>query len=189
MVRDVNEFIDGAAHEAEMSGTISFGRFDGADNVTLAMNQDATLFHYLIVNPDTREAEMQYHIEFTSAAGKAYVFEGRKYMQKDSPVGSGTAAAITDLLGDYTTLYCHVYRRQGADALVEVGTAYLRFKTFEDLAAVGNLAGFLASFQITGTSDPRLQLQARLRFLGFTAQFVQREYDPISPPMPAGAGA
>ena len=114
MVRDVNEFIDGAAHEAEMSGTISFGRFDGADNVTLAMNEDATLFHYLIVNPDTREAEMRYHIEFTSAAGKAYVFEGRKYMQKDSPVGSGTAAAITDLLGDYTTLYCHVYRRQGA---------------------------------------------------------------------------
>jgi hypothetical protein len=182
-VRDVNEFVDGAAHEAEMSGTITFGRFDGADNVTLAMDKDASLFHYLIVNPDTLEAEMQYHIEFTTAASKSYVFEGRKYMQKDGAVGGGTAAAIADLLGDYTTLYCHVYRRDGGDKLVEVGTAYLRFKTFEDFAAVGNLAGFLASFQITGTSDPRLQLQARLRFIAFTAQFVQHEYDPLSPPI------
>jgi hypothetical protein len=60
----------------------------------------------------------------------------------------------------------------------------LKFRTFEDLAAVSNLAGFLASFQITGTSDPVMQLQARLRFIAFTAQFVQREYDPIG--FPAG---
>ena len=62
----------------------------------------------------------------------------------------------------------------------ETGTAYLKFRTFEDLAAVGNLAGFLASFQVTGTSDPAMQLQARMRFMAFTAQFVQREYDPLA---------
>lgn len=41
--------------------------------------------------------------------------------------------------------------------------------------------GFLASFQITGTDDPVLQMQARMRFLAFTAQFVQLEYDPLAP--------
>jgi len=174
-IRDVNEFIDGLAHEAEMQGAITL------NNQTVAMNPETSLFNYLIVNPATREAEMRYHIEYTSADGTQYVFEGRKYMQKDG------GNAIADLLGDYTTLYCHVYRRQDDDTLVETGVADLKFKTFEDLAAVGSLAGFLSSFQVTGTSDPTLQLQARLRFLAFTAQFVQREYDPLSLPIVSGA--
>ena len=46
--------------------------------------------------------------------------------------------------------------------------------------AVGSLADFLTSFQVTGTSDPVIQLQARMRFIAFTAQFVQREYDPLA---------
>jgi hypothetical protein len=62
----------------------------------------------------------------------------------------------------------------------EIGIGYMKFRTFEDLAAVSNLAGFLTSFQISGTGDPVMQLQARLRFLAFTAQFVQREYAPIA---------
>ena len=40
----------------------------------------------------------------------------------------------------------------------ELGIGYLRFRTFENLAAVSNLAGFLASFRITGTSDPAIQV-------------------------------
>ena len=64
----------------------------------------------------------------------------------------------------------------------EIGIGYLKFRTFEDLAAVSSLAAFLASFQITGTADPVMQLQARLRFLAFTAQFVEREYDPLAFP-------
>ena len=46
-------------------------------------------------------------------------------------------------------------------------------------AAVANLAGFLTSFQVSWTSDAAIQLQARLRFLAFTGQFVTREYDPL----------
>ena len=61
-----------------------------------------------------------------------------------------------------------------------MGLGYLKFKTFEDLAAVGNLVGFLASFQVTGTNDPVIQMQARMRFLAFTAQFVQITYDPLA---------
>jgi hypothetical protein len=50
----------------------------------------------------------------------------------------------------------------------------------EDLAATANLAGFLASFQITGTGEAVLQFQARMRFLAFTGQFVERQYDPLA---------
>ncbi len=179
-VRDVNEFVDGLAHEASMKGSIRFTRFQGKDNVTYALDERSSLFNYLIVNRASGEAEMRYHLEFSSDDGTAYVLEGRKYMQK---TGAGTgAAAVRDLLGDYTTLYCHVYKRGPADSLQELGVAYLKFRTFEDLAAVGNLAGFLGSFQIKGTTDPMLQLRARMRFLAFTGQFVQREYDPLSPP-------
>ena len=60
------------------------------------------------------------------------------------------------------------------------GMAYLKFRTFENFAAVGSLAGFLTSFQVAGTGDPVMQFQARMRFIAFTAQFVQREYDPLA---------
>ena len=114
---------------------------------------------------------MRYHIAFRSDSGKNYALEGRKYMQHDS---ARKLRGTDEVLENYTTLYCHVYEGDR-----EIGTAYLKFRTFENLAAVGNLAGFLASFAVTGTPDPILQLRARLRFLAFTGQFVQREYDPI----------
>jgi hypothetical protein len=41
----------------------------------------------------------------------------------------------------------------------------------------------MSSFQVSGTNDPLLQVQARMRFLAFTAQFVQLEYDPLAPPI------
>jgi hypothetical protein len=97
-------------------------------------------------------------------------------MQKDPDAPS----AVRDLLGDYTTLYSHVAELLPDGSQRETGTALLKFRTFEDLAATANLAGFLASFQVAGTSDPATQIQARLRFLAFTAQFVQREYDPLA---------
>ena len=56
----------------------------------------------------------------------------------------------------------------------------MKFRTFENLHATAGFAAFLASFQITGTSDPAVQFHARLRFLAFTAQFVEREYDPLA---------
>jgi hypothetical protein len=96
-------------------------------------------------------------------------------MQKDSGQN-----AIADLLEDYTTLYCNVRQVLTDGTERETGTAYLKFRTFENLHATAGFAAFLASFQITGTSDPAVQFQARLRFLAFTAQFVEREYDPLA---------
>jgi cholesterol oxidase len=176
-ITDVNEFIDGYAHEASIKGTMTFGEFEGMQAAAFAIDESNSRFDYLRVNPATGEAEMRYHIEFAAPDGRRFTFQGTKYMQKD---GGGGWQGIAELLQDYTTLYCHVYQQMAAGALRETGTAYLKFRTFEDLAAVGDLAGFLTSFQVTGTSDPAMQLQARLRFLAFTAQFVQREYDPLA---------
>jgi hypothetical protein len=36
-----------------------------------------------------------------------------------------------------------------------------------------------------GSGDAAIQFQARMRFLAFTAQFVERQYDPLA----AGKGA
>jgi hypothetical protein len=84
--------------------------------------------------------------------------------------------AVRDLLGDYSTCYAHIARSHLDGTTQQIGIGYLKFRTFEDFA------GFLASFQITGTGDPLIQLQARMRFIAFTAQFVQREYDPLALP-------
>jgi len=183
-VTDVNEFVDGYEHEAQLKGTISFGQFAGQTSPTYTLDDSKSTFHYLRVDLQTGEAEMNYHLEFADAAGQRYTFEGVKYMQKDP----GTPA-IRDVLGDYTTLYCHVYKQLADGTSQEIGIAYLKFRTFEDLAAVSSLAGFLTSFQITGTSDPVLQLQARLRFIAFTAQFVEREYDPLGLPASQAAAS
>ena len=175
VIRDVNEFVDGYEHEAQIRGTITFAQFDGQGPVTYSIDDNASRFHYLRVNPATREAEMNYHIEFQTGAGRRYAFDGTKYMQHDATPASGR---IAEVLEDYTTLYC---RATELPSGAETGTGLLKFRTFEDWAALGNLAGFLASFQVTGTDNPVTQLQARMRFLGFTAQFVMREYDPLSP--------
>jgi hypothetical protein len=177
VVKDVNEFVDGYEHEAQIQGTITFGQFAGSSPATFPIDAGNSLFHYLRVDLATGEAEMNYHIEFVDTAGQRYTLDGTKYMQKDPGF-----PAIADLLNDYTTLYTHVSQKAPDGSSQEIGTGYMKFRTFEDLAAVSNLAGFLTSFQITGTSDPAMQLQARLRFIAFTAQFVEREYDPLGFP-------
>ncbi len=175
-IADVNEFIDGYQHEAAMSGSITFGQFAGKGPATFAMNPSGSQFHYLRTNPATGEGEMDYRIEFAADDGRRFTFEGVKYMQKSQ---TGTQP-IADVLQCYTTLYCHVYEHLADGSKQATGVAYLRFRTFENLAAVSNLAGFLASFRVTGTSDPAIQFQARMRFLAFTGQFVEREYDPLA---------
>jgi hypothetical protein len=51
---------------------------------------------------------------------------------------------------------------------------------FGILAAAGSHEDFMISYQLSGPGDPAIQLQARMRFIAFTAQFVQREYDPLA---------
>ena len=167
---DINEFIDGAEHEAGTTGTITFESFEGQSQAVFAVDTSKSFFQYLRTNPATGEAEMRYHLEFDGPGGRRVVFDGRKYMQKDE---AGGLRGFEELLEDYTTLYVHVT----VDG-VESGTAYLRFRTFENLAAFRSLTQFLTSFRVTGTTDPLMQLRGQLKFAAFTGQFVQREYDP-----------
>jgi hypothetical protein len=176
--RDVNEFIDGPEHETQLSGTITFGKFLGQMQVTYPVDSQNSRFNYLEVNPATGEAEMRYHVVFTTPDSRRFYLNGIKYMQKDS---GGGFRGMQELLEDYTTLYCHVFEIKAGQPDSQVGLGYLQFRTFQDLAAVGNMIGFLASFNVTGTTDPVLQMQARMRFIAFTAQFVQLTYDPLSP--------
>ena len=81
--RDVNEFIDGLEHEAELEGTITFGQFLGASQVTYPVDAQNSRFNYLEVNPATGEAEMRYHLEFATPAGRYFYLDGIKYMQRD----------------------------------------------------------------------------------------------------------
>jgi len=183
-IRDVNEFIDGLEHEAALQGTITFGRLLGQGPASFRIDERDSRFRYLRINPASGEAEMSYRIAFRSPAGREFLFEGNKYMQK---TGGAGVRAVRDLLGDYTTLYCRLHEiRDGERELL--GTAYLKFRTFEDLSATANLAAFLRSFQVTGTGDPVLRLQAQMRFLAFTGQFVQREYDPLAPEIGVATG-
>ncbi len=176
--RDVNEFIDGPEHEAQMSGTISFGKFLGQTQVTYPVDTQNSRFNYLEVNPATGEGEIRYHVVFTWPDGRRFYLDGVKYMQKDS---GGGFRGMQELLEDYTTLYCHIYEMKAGQADTQVGLGYLKFQTFENLAAIGSMVSFLASFTVTGTTDPVLQMQARMRFIAFTAQFVQLTYDPLAP--------
>ena len=176
IIADLNEFIEGAAHEARLSGTIHFDQFQGAGPVDFPVDDKRSFFNYLAVNEATGEAEMRYHLVFADPRGRRYLLEGRKYMQKDE---GGGIRGMQEVLLDYTTLYAHIFELTG-EARTELATGFMKFRTFEDAAAVGNLFGFLRSFRVTGTTDPMIQLQGQMRFIAFTARFVQQEYDPLS---------
>jgi cholesterol oxidase len=173
-IADLNEFIEGVEHEARLTGSISFGAFGGQTNATFPIDEKRSRFNLFIVNRATQEAEIRYHLVFRDGAGRECVFDGTKFMQKDRPVGGGRGAQ--EALYDFTTLFAKV-TVNGATA----GAGFLKFRTFENLAAIGNFAGFILSMQITGTNDHLVQWRARTRFLAFLGQFLQSEYDPLAP--------
>ena len=107
--------------------------FRGQANATFPVDSRNSKFNYLRVNPDTGEAEMRYLITFTAGDGSRHVLQGTKYMQKDEEIGRRGPQEVLD---DYTTLYTHVYPEGAPQA--DSGTGYLKFRTFEDLAAVGH---------------------------------------------------
>ena len=126
LVAELGEFIDGYEHEAGMSGTITFGKLGSLDRPVFPVDTVRSRFNYLRLNAETGEGEMRYRIEFADTSGVRYRFEGRKYMQKDEAIG---VRGPQEVLDDYTTLYCHVYRlgparggrdRDGADEVPHV---------------------------------------------------------------------
>jgi len=175
-VADLNEFIDGSLHEARAAGAVEFSSWQGGQPAAFRLDEAASRFYYLRVTESSGEAEIVYELFFEAPGHRRFLLEARKYMQKDEGAG---LRGMSEVLDDYTTLYVRLHEIAG-DARSTSGSGLLKFRTFENAAAVGDLSSFLLSWRVMGTSDPVLQMQARLRFLAFTAQFVQAEYDPLS---------
>jgi hypothetical protein len=170
--RDLNEFIEGWDHEARIDGTIRFANFNKQGMMICTINGPKSYFNYLRVNPATGEAEMLYRIYFFAGPGKEYLFRGRKYLQKD---GRGAAAGPREIVRDFTTLYGRLIEVATGK---EIGSALMKFRTFEDADAILSFGDFLKSFNVIGSDDPFVQARGMLRFMALTNQFVVREYDP-----------
>jgi hypothetical protein len=166
--RDVNEFVEGWDHEARIDGTIRFANFNNQGMMICTINGPKSYFNYLRVNPTTQEVEMLYRIYFFAGPGKEYLFHGRKYLQKD---GRG----IDEILHDFTTLYGRLIETATGK---ELGSALMKFRTFEDADALLSFGDFLKSFNVIGSDDPFVQARGMLQFMALTNQFVVREYDP-----------
>ena len=174
-ISDLNEFVEGSQHEARLEGVINFGDFKGGGPASFEIDPRRSYFNLFRVNEATGEAEILYHIYFRDSKKKEHLFLGRKYMQKDK---SGLIATAEEIMHDYTTLYCHLTRASGRK---DFGAGLLKFRMFEDAGAFRDFASFISSFEVTGTDDPMLRAQARIRFLAFTNQLITREYDPLNP--------
>ncbi len=172
--RDFNEFIEGWDHEMRIDGDIRFANFNGQGQLICTINGTKSFFNYLRVNPATKEAEMLYRIYFFTGPGQEYCFHGRKFLQKDN---DGGRSGIREIVHDFTTLYG---RLTDVKAGREVGSALMKFRTFEDADALRSFGNYLESFRVTGENiNDFVQAQGRLRFLALTNQFVAREYDPV----------
>ena len=117
---------------------------------------------------------MLYRIYFFAGPGKEYFFHGRKYLQKD---GHGGVAGALEILHDFTTLYGRLIEIATGK---EIGSALMKFRTFEDADAVLSFGDFLKSFNVIGSDDPFVQARGMLQFMALTNQFVVREYDPAN---------
>jgi hypothetical protein len=170
--RDLNEFIGGWDHEARIDGAIEFANFNNQGRMICTINGSKSYFNYLRVNPSTGEAEMLYRIYFFAGPGKEYFFRGRKFLQKD---GHGGVAGALEILHDFTTLYGRLIEVATGK---EIGSALMKFRTFEDADAVLSFGDFLKSFNVIGSDDPFVQARGMLQFMALTNQFVVREYDP-----------
>ncbi|MBS1786094.1 MAG: GMC family oxidoreductase [Acidobacteria bacterium] len=172
--RDFNEFIEGWDHEARIDGDIRFASFNGQGQMISTINGTKSFFNYLRLNPITQEAEMLYRIYFFTGPGQEYCLHGRKFLQKDN---DGGRSGIREIVHDFTTLYC---RLTDVTAGKEIGSALMKFRTFEDADVLRSFSEYLESFRVTGENlNDFVQAQGRLRFMALTNQFVAREYDPV----------
>ena len=94
IINDLNEFIEGAAHEAIPRGMVHFDAFEGFAPASYVVDERRSHFNYLRVNPATAHAEMNYHLSFRSPDGRAFVLEGVKYMHRHGPALENAAQEV-----------------------------------------------------------------------------------------------
>jgi hypothetical protein len=168
-IADLDKFVGNNEHRAELTGSIQLEQFHGDSNVSSPLDT-GSFFNYLIANPASQEHEMRYHIRFQHQ-GTQFVLQGTKFIQKD---GKGDFAEI---LEDYTTLFVQI--KDESTGVIQ-GTALMKFRTFESLAAIQSMAQFGISFTVMGTDDPVVKAAALAKFNAMTTKFILEEYDPLS---------
>ncbi len=167
-ISDLDKFVASNDHRAELTGTIQFDEFNGDQKVVCALEDDS-YFNYLMINSESEEREMRYHIRFKHKE-QLFLFNGTKFMQKNHKGG------IKEIFADYTTLYCRVTKVHDN---AQEGVAKLKFRVFEDIKSIASLLEFGLSFEVTGTTNLWKKMAARNKFNAFTTQFIFDEYNPL----------
>ena len=105
-IADVNEFVDGYEHEAQLTGSITFSNFEGSA-ATFPIDDSSSRFHYLAREPGNAGGgdELSPGVRRCSKAAR-FTLDGRKFMQKDQN-------SIAEILVDYTTLFAKVADSSG----------------------------------------------------------------------------
>ncbi len=173
-VRDLNEFVEGAAHEGGVSGELVVAGLEGEADLTLEVDPQRSVFDFRPLGPDFREASIRYRLRLTAGSERRFRLEGFQSLRNDA----GGAWSRGEMLDDYTTLYgCLSETRSEAK---EIGSIFLRSAAAAALAMPGNLEGVIRDWRVTGTRDRLLQRYAKMRYLAFAARFLA-----AGPPIPA----
>ncbi len=172
-VRDLNEFIDGPAHEAQVAGSLSIAKFEGQEDLVLEIDERRSRFQYRQSEQRSREAQIYYRLPVSAAPERQLVLEGFKSLRSDE---DRAAAGPEQILEDYASFYGSL--SEAVPETKAVGSIFLQSKTAEETAGPGKLDEVLGSWRVTGTDDRLLELHARMRFLAFTGRFLRMECDP-----------
>ena len=174
-VSDLNEFIDGPAHEARLAGSLSIAEFEGEEDLLLKIDERRSGFQYQQLDQGSNEAHICYRLPVTPAPERQLMMQGFKSLRKDDNGGVG---GRQEMLEDYTTFYGSL--DEAVPETKEIGSIFLKSKTAQDMAVLGNLSEVFRSWRVTGTEDRLLQLQAKMRFLAFAGRFLRIECDPTA---------
>jgi hypothetical protein len=165
-IADLDAFVSSEEHKTELTGIVEIGGFLG-EHIEAPL-EPGSYFNYLILNPETDEREMRYHIRFAHK-GRVFVLDGTKLMQRDHKNN------LREILEDYTTLFVQI-REENSGAVQ--GSALMKFRTFESLAAVYSTLNFGLSFTVVGAHHPAQKAAAIAKFNAMTASFILDEYNP-----------
>jgi cholesterol oxidase len=169
-IPDLDVFLNDPNHRAALTGTVQFDSFAGSTPARFDLDPAASYFDYLRVNPDTGFTEMVYNATFRTVSG-GYTLDGRKTLRRDS---ADNVAVLAELAEDFTTLPIVV--RAAGETPRQAGAGVLRFRVLEDRESLAGAVSFLTSFRVTGAPDLETELDARRKFLAFTADFLRAEY-------------
>jgi len=153
-IPDLGRFLRVLEHDAELSGTVTFGPLGGTFPI-----RDGR-FNLFSMEPRTGVRQMTYAFSFTAIDGKRYYLRGYKNIRDD--------AGALDVIADMTTLFTTV--RCGEDEHAPLyGAGELRFN-------LADAPALSASIEVEGASAWWQTVSAKLAFASFAFGALRDEY-------------